>query len=114
MAAEEEVTKNTVEVAKIHSRMQLWLAAINGVSTVLSVASFGIPLYFVYLTVGELAGRNTQVSPAVAYTVAGMVGGTSALAVFVGGLAKFNAQRKELVRLRERIAGLEGRLKKKK
>lgn len=114
MAGEEQVTGATVELARVHSRMNLWLAVINGLSTALTVASFGIPLYLVYLTVGELAGKNTQVSPATAYTVAAMVGGSSGLAVFVGGWAKYNAQRKELIRLRERIARLEERLRKRK
>lgn len=113
-ADDEQITEHTVEFARIHGRVHLWEMVISGATSVLTVASFGIPLYLVYLTVGELAGRNTQVSPGVAYTVAGMVGGSSGLAVVVSGWAKFSNQRKELIRLRERIAKLEGRLKKKK
>jgi len=70
-----------------------------------------VPLYVVYLTVNVLAGKNTQVSRGVAYTVAGIIGGSSALAVVVGGLAKYNGQRKELVRLRKRCEALESRLR---
>lgn len=112
-ADEGEITENTVEFARIHARLELWVAVIRGASSALTVASFGVPLYCVYLTVGVLAGKNTQVSPAVAYTVAGMVGGTSALAVLVGGWVKRSAQTKELVRLRGRVTQLEERLRRK-
>ena len=97
---------DAVKLAKIRQKAELWEQAIGGITRVLSIVSFGVPLYIVYLTVRSLANQNTQVSPALAYTVAAMVGGTSALA----GLAKFFGQRRELIRQRTRIDELEARV----
>jgi MFS-type transporter involved in bile tolerance (Atg22 family) len=108
----ETAAPNDLEIAKIHHRAHLWELLISGATTILSILSFAVPLYVVYLIVGVLAGKSTQVSSSVAYMVAAMVGGSSALAVAAGGWAKYNAQRKELVRLRERCEVLESRLRK--
>jgi hypothetical protein len=102
--------QTAVELARINRAGDIWESAINSTAVVLSIASFGIPLYCVYLTVNALSNQNTQVSPHVAYLVSAMVGGTSGIAVLVGGLAKFAGQRKELIRQRERIAKLEERI----
>lgn len=101
-----------LEIARIHSKMHLWETVINGITSVAMIASLGIPMYFVYQCVAAIAGKTTIVSSNIVFGVSGVAAVGSGSAVAVGGWAKFNAQRKELVRLRTRITQLENRLKK--
>jgi hypothetical protein len=85
----------------------VWVTIIQGITQVFVVLAFSAPLYCSYLTVSTLAGRTTNVSTALALTVSAMVGGPSALAVWLSGRAKSKGQSNELIRLRQRITELE-------
>ena len=68
---------NTIEFARLHHNARVIERIIDGATAVLSILSFSVPLYIVYLTVAVLAGKNTVVSAPVAYLAAAMVGGSS-------------------------------------
>lgn len=110
--SDHETSANDVRIARIHKQIHLWEAFINGVTSVFMVASLGIPMYFVYQCVVAIAGKTTVVSSNIVFTVSGLAALGTGSAVGVGGWAKLNAQRKELVRLRSLVTRLEDRLKK--
>lgn len=100
-------TDARVEIETIRAGRDLWVTIVQGITQVLIVLAFSAPLYCSYLAISTLAGRTTNVSPGLAYAVAAMVGGPSALAVWLSGRAKSKSQSNELIRLRQRITELE-------
>jgi hypothetical protein len=99
-----------VTIERERTRRELWSTVIQGLTQILTVLAFAVPLYTAYSAIAALAGKTTTVSNGVAYTAAALVGTPSGLAVWVSGRAKSKAQSKELIRLRMRITELENEL----
>lgn len=106
-----KISKHDVALEEVRLKYEFRLAIVHGATTIASILSFGVPLYFVYLAIGALAGQKTIVSPSFAATVVGMVGGGSALTIIGSGRAKSAKQKRELIRTRERADDLESKLR---
>ena len=103
-----KLSKLEVDLERVRLRYEFRQSCVNGASFVLSIVSFGVPLYCVYLVVDALAGQETVVSPYVPTIVATMVGVCTALITILTLWFKNGRQRKEILRLRQRVDELEG------
>ncbi|MHC4696997.1 MAG: LapA family protein [Planctomycetota bacterium] len=102
-----KLSKHEVDLERVRLQYEFRQSCVNGATSVLSIVSFGVPLYCVYLVVDALAGQETVVSPYVATIVAAMLGVVTALITILTLWFKNGRQRKEILRLRQRVDELE-------
>ncbi len=102
-----KLSKHEVDLETVRLQYEFRRSCVSGASFVLSIVSFGVPLYCVYLVVDALAGQETVVSPYVATIVAAMVGVCIAVIMNLTLGLKNRRQTKEILRLRQRVDELE-------
>ena len=105
-----KLTKLELEYKGLHYRHQFWMLIGTGAIVILLILASAAPLWVVKLTVEALAGKETKVPISLATMVAAMVGGGGAMAVIVTTFVKSTQRKRELVRLRQRVTGLESEL----